>query len=78
VGTVNTLNEIYKRKIPFSKIVTYNDAKDWVSVDDRKGPDLIPKIIHQIWLGETIPPVKQYFIDKTKAMFPSYEMKVWR
>ena len=58
--------------------MVYNDAKDFVSVDDRNGHDLIPKIVHQVWLGSSIPPAKQYFIEKVKKMYPTYEVKVWR
>ena len=76
--TLSFISEIYNHKIPFSKLVAYNDAKDFVSVDERKGPDLIPRVIHQVWLGSSIPPAKQYFIDKTKRMYPAYEVKVWR
>ena len=65
-------------KIPFSKIVAFNQGEDFVSIDDKKGPNLIPKIIHQVWLGSKLPPAKLYFYEKTKKMYPSYEVKLWQ
>ena len=38
-----------------------NVACSTVSVEDKEGPDLIPKIIHQVWLGGKLPPAKKYF-----------------
>jgi hypothetical protein len=50
-----------------------------VSVDERRGPDLIPKIIHQVWLGTSdLPPAKKYCYEKAKKLYPSYEVKLWR
>lgn len=39
-----------------------NPGNEFISVDDRKGPPLIPKVIHQVWLGTSdLPPAKKYF-----------------
>ena len=56
----------------------FNPGNDFVSVDNRQGPDLIPKIIHQVWLGSRLPPAKEYFYKKTKKMYPNYQIKIWR
>ena len=47
-------------RVPFPKIVAFNEGHDFVSVDDKKGPELIPRKIHQVWIGSALPPAKQY------------------
>ena len=55
------LGNIILYKIPFSKLVAFNNGTDFVPIDKKKGPDRIPKIIHQVWLGSKMPPAKKYF-----------------
>ena len=73
-----TIGEIFQWKIPVSKLLVFNEGKDYVSINDKKGPDLIPKVIHQVWLGSDLPIAQKYFYEKTKAMYPNYEMKLWK
>lgn len=48
-------------------------------MDQKQGPDLIPKVIHQVWLGsQELPPAKKYFVAKTEMMYPDFEIKLWR
>lgn len=50
-----------------------NRGEKFDSIENKKGPELIPKVIHQVWLGgKTMPPTKQYFLGKTKVMYPSF------
>jgi len=65
-------------KIPISKLIALNPGDNFVSVNHRKGPQLIPKIIHQVWLGASLPPVKEYFYKKAKKVYPDYEVKLYR
>ena len=58
-------------------MVAFNEGLDFVSVDEKTGPDLIPRKIHQVWLGGQMPPLKNYLYEKTKKMYPSYEVKLW-
>lgn len=61
------------------KHVVLNDGNEFVPVDKKEGKELIPKIIHQAWLGSSkLPYAKEYFYQKTKKMYPSYEVKLWR
>ena len=55
------LASIIHYKVPFSKLVAFNPGEDFVSADERKGPELIPRKIHQVWLGSKMPPAKKYF-----------------
>ena len=72
------LKNIIHYHVPFTKLLAINYGEDFVSVNDKKGPDLIPKIIHQVWLGSKLPPAKQYFYDKTRKMYPEYQIKLWQ
>jgi mannosyltransferase OCH1-like enzyme len=48
-------------------------------VNDLSGPELIPRIIHQVWLGTNeLPSAKMYFFGKTQKMYPDFEVKLWR
>lgn len=76
IGTILKGLRLYK--VPVSKMAAFNPGDDFVPVYRKTGSQLIPKIIHQVWLGSSIPPAKQYFIEKTKKIYPSYELKVWR
>ena len=59
-------------------MVAFNEGEDFISVNDKFGPDLIPRKIHQVWLGDKMPPLKNYLYEKTKKMYPSYKVKLWR
>ena len=65
-------------KIPYTKLLAFNPGDEFVGVDQRKGPQLIPKVIHQVWLGGKMPAAKDYFYQKTKKMYPDYQVKLWR
>ena len=41
------------------------------------GPDIIPKVIHQIQLGGSLSKSKSYFYQKTHKIYPNYKMKLW-
>lgn len=72
------MKNLINNKIPFKKILVLNPGNDFVPVSSKTGPDIIPKIIHQTWLGSTLPPAKEYFVKKAKVMYPDYEVKLWR
>lgn len=73
-----SIESMIQWKIPFTKLLAFNPGNEFVSVDERKGPQLIPKVIHQVWLGGALPPAKEYFYQKTKKLYPDYEVKLWR
>ena len=73
------MHNIIKWKIPFSKMIALNTGDEFTPVDDKEGPNLIPKVIHQVWLGsKALPPAKIYFLKKTTKIYPNYEIKLWR
>lgn len=37
----------------------------------------IPKIIHQIWLGGSVPDKYRYFMDSWKKFYPTWMYKLW-
>lgn len=45
------MNSILLWKIPFSKMIVLNNGDEFTPVDEKKGPEIIPKIIHQAWIG---------------------------
>lgn len=55
----------------------FNPGHEFVSVDKKQGPDKIPKVIHQIWLGGKMGIAQEYFYNKAKKIYPDYEMKLW-
>jgi len=38
---------------------------------------MIPKIIHNIWIGGELPEANEYFSQKVLRMNPGYELKLW-
>lgn len=46
-----TMEEILGFDISFEKLLVFNPGNRFVPVNEKKGPDLIPKVIHQAWLG---------------------------
>ena len=46
-----TIETMIHYKVPFSENVAFNKGEDFVSLDDKTGPDLIPRKIHQVWIG---------------------------
>jgi mannosyltransferase OCH1-like enzyme len=76
-----SIHNLLKWKIPFSKMLVFNDGREFQSVEQRARikPQLIPKVIHQVWLGsQELPPAKKYFYRKTQSIYPDYELKLWR
>jgi hypothetical protein len=73
----NVLDEIAKWSIPFSKMLAFNEGRPYENFLTKEGPFINEAIIHQAWLGGALPPVKKYLFDKTAAMFPDFEMKLW-
>ena len=37
--------------IPFSKMLVFNKGEKYVGMDKKTGAELIPKVVHQAWLG---------------------------
>ena len=72
-----TIDEIVHAKVSFSKLLVFNPGDDFVPVNLKEGPDIIPRVIHQVWLGGKMPISKSYFYEKAKKMYPHYEMKLW-
>ncbi|CAM5999885.1 unnamed protein product [Sphagnum balticum] len=74
--SVNYFNDF---GVPFSKYFVFNDGKEARTAEERRGmPQLIPKIIHQVWIRGELPPMKAYFSKKTQEMYPDYEYKIWK
>lgn len=46
-------------------------------VDEKQGPDRIPKVIHQVLLGSELPVAQDYFLAKTRKVYPEYRVKLW-
>lgn len=64
--------------VPFSKQLVFNKGREYVPMNKKKGPELIPKVIHQAWLGGDLPYAKKYFYEKTQRLHPNYKMVLWR
>ena len=58
-------------------MLVFNNGDEYVPPNQQASPDLIPKVIHQIWLGGQMPISKSYFLEKTRRMYPHYQMKLW-
>lgn len=73
------MKNILKWKIPFSKMLAFNQGDEFLPVEQKTGPEVIPKVIHQVWLGTNkLPPAKEYFLRKTQMLYPHYTVKLWR
>lgn len=57
----------------------YNNGSEFVGLQNRKHlPEIIPKIIHQIWIGhDQLPHNKKVLMDSVKNLHPDYEYKLW-
>jgi len=38
---------------------------------------LIPKVMHQIWFGNDIPPLYMHYLNECKKLHPDWEFKMW-
>jgi len=38
---------------------------------------LIPKMMHQIWFGNDIPPLYTHYLNECKKLHPDWEFKIW-
>jgi hypothetical protein len=56
-----TIDEISRWGVSFSKLLVFNSGDDFVPVDKKEGLDIIPRVIHQVWLGGKLPIDKIYF-----------------
>lgn len=67
-----TIDECVHWGIPFSKLMVFNPGKAYTPMGKLEGPDLIPKIIHQIWLGGKMSVAQEYFLSKARKLYPDY------
>jgi len=72
-----SIRHILEAKVSFSKLLVFNSGDKYLSPNLKKGPDIIPQVIHQIQLGGKMSKARSYFFEKTQKMFPNYEMKLW-
>jgi len=47
------------------------------NIKQNNKPHKIPKIIHQIWLGDSIPNKLYEYMDSIKSANPGYEYRLW-
>lgn len=45
------LQNLIKYKIPFDKMIVFNEGNEFTPFPQKEGKELIPAIIHQAWLG---------------------------
>jgi len=70
--TMNNFNIINDK---YNINLLQSNNKNYIYYGDIK---IIPKIIHQIWVGPNeIPEKSKYFIQKIKQLHPNYEYKLW-
>lgn len=62
---------------PYRKILVFNQGEEYIGIDKKTGPQLIPKLIHSVWIGGKMPKTRRYFIDKIQRMHPDYTMMIW-
>lgn len=72
-----SLMNTVETKVPFRNMLVFNNGTQYVGIDKKKGPELIPKLIHQVWLGGKLPQSKKYFMDKIQKMHPDYKLILW-
>lgn len=58
-------------------MLVFNNGTEFVPITLKQGPELIPKVVHQAWLGGEIPQPKKYFLEKTMRMHPDYQFRMW-
>jgi hypothetical protein len=63
---------------PVETMVVFNDGREEQGLDARKGmPELIPRKIHQIWIGGEVPKFKQFLMQRLRDAHPKYEYFLW-
>jgi len=82
--TAETYNNLIKQSYCFSqkeyeKDKTFSMLKTLYERNylNGSGEDKIPKIIHQIWLGGTLPDRYKKFTESWKSLHPSWIYKMW-
>ena len=59
-------------------LAVFNDGREEEGLLARKGlPELIPRKIHQVWVGGTIPEFKQFLMQRLRDAHPDYEYFLW-
>ena len=69
--------ELERRGVPFGKAIVFNKGQEYIPPSNKEGPKMIPKIIHNIWIGGELPEANEYFSQKVLRMNPGYELKLW-
>ena len=76
---LNAVNRLYLKLFDSAKYRQYNDFKNLYlqNIDNQQGGN-IPKIIHQIWVGNSnIPSQYQYYQSTWKKIHPSWQYRLW-
>jgi hypothetical protein len=59
------------------EFAVFNPAHKFEPYTTRKKPQLIPKVIHLVWLGGKMPITKQSILEMNKARYPDFQFKIW-
>ncbi|KAI0353597.1 hypothetical protein OH77DRAFT_1497294 [Trametes cingulata] len=78
VGTVVVLSSIsYYLSIDLPAYITEDEVNRVLNDSQHAIPERIPRIIHQTWKSETLPPKWANVSQGCRDMMPDYEYKLW-
>lgn len=71
------IDHLVQNGIPMTDFAVFNPGNSFEPYTIRNKPEIIPKIIHIIWIGGKMPDTKQKILEMNKALYPDFEFKVW-
>ncbi|KAI0638121.1 nucleotide-diphospho-sugar transferase [Trametes polyzona] len=78
VGTVLVLSSVsYYLSIDYPAYITEDEVNRVLNNSQPALPERIPRIIHQTWKSETLPPRWAKISKECRDMMPDYEYKLW-
>ena len=81
----NKSDYLQHQRFHFDFLGNFKDFEQWQAAIDQydcwikrdKNADYIPKIIHQIWIGENLPSRYADFQKSWRIKMPEYKYKMW-
>ena len=73
-----SIDELLHWDVEFTKLVVLNRGEHYIPMGKKEGEEVIPRVIHQVWLGGEMSLPQRYFHQKAARMYPGYVMKLWK
>lgn len=72
-----SMDHLVQNGIPMSDFAVFNPGLEYEPYTTRNKPQLIPKIVHVIWIQGQMSKIKATIFKMNQALYPDWTFKIW-